>query len=143
MPEPLTIAVAVVGLLRATYSTSTLLAAFVKGVQKAPKTLHDALNETRAITSILQQLQCYLDGAAVAPRTRSCLITLEEIVATLTDCVGTISELETILRGLQPEGMTAFDRLRWRWHNDAVVKIVQRIERHKTSLSIMLSIMTW
>lgn len=100
MPEPLTIAVAVVGLLKATYNTSILLTAFIKGVQKAPKTLHDALRETRTITSILRQLQCYLNGAVEAPRTRSCLVTLEELVAVLTDCVGAMSELEAILHGL-------------------------------------------
>jgi len=27
------------------------------------------------------------------------------------------------------------------WHNDAVIKITQRIERHKTSLALMLNIL--
>lgn len=101
MPEPLTIAVAVAGLMKATYSVSKTLIVFGNGVQKDPKAIQDALNETTGVTNILQQLESYLNGTTVAPRPRLSLLTLDNVMATFADCVCALSELESILNGLK------------------------------------------
>lgn len=143
MPEPLSIAVAVTGLIKAAYSVSVTLIALTTGIQKAPKAISYALNETKAVASILRQLESYLHGTTSVPLSESSLISLEEIVAVITDCVCALSELESILSKVKTEKPGAIDRLKWVWNADGVIKITQRVERHKTSLNLMLSILTW
>jgi hypothetical protein len=143
MPDPLSITVAVVGLLKASYNVGNVLADFVSGAQKAPQSALDTLNEIRAVTSILRQLQSYLDGATAVPRSRSSLLTLEDVVTTLTDCVCTVSELEAILDGMKTKDMSGLDRVRWMWNKDKIVKITARIQTQKQSLSVMFNILTW
>lgn len=143
MPEPLSIAVAVAGLIKAACSVTITLTALTTGIQKAPKAVRDLLNETKAVTRILRQLESYLNSAIGVSRSGSSLISLEEVVTVITDCVCALSELESVLSRVKTEKPGAIDRLKWVWHADAVIKITHRIERHKTSLNLMLSILTW
>jgi len=112
MPEPITIATAVAGLLKETNSVSTTLIGFCTGVQTALKVVQDALDESRAVANILRQLESYLNGTSVAPRSRPSLLTLEEVVSTLTDCVRALSELEYVLNKLKTGKTGAMDKLK-------------------------------
>ena len=143
VPEPITITLAVVGLLKATWSVSKCLNDFVKGIEKAPKEAVIALAEVKAVTAILRQLQSYLDGKDPVANARASLLTLEEIVATLTDCVCTFSEFETLLNGMKTADMGPIDRVTWNWNKSKVAKLVARIQTQKSSLSTMFAILTW
>ena len=143
MSEPLSIAVAVVGLIKATYSVSDTLVAFTAGFRSAPKAVHDALNELIAIRTVLRQLESYINRATTAPPSRTDLLTLEGIVATFTDCVCAVSELEYILNKVIIKGVGTVGRLKWMWHEDAMNKITLRIERQKNSMALMFSVLTW
>lgn len=66
------------------------------------------------------------------------------MAVTLTGCVITSSELEVIVNGVRvdPE-MGFFDRVKWSIKEHQIKDIVQRIQNHKSSLTLILNILQW
>jgi hypothetical protein len=59
-------------------------------------------------------------------------------------CVITYSELEAIIDSVHGgTDMGAIDRLKWTLKETEVQDIIQRIQNHKISLTLMLSILQW
>lgn len=98
--DPLSVAAAVVGLLGATATVKTILTNIIHATNYAPKLANGVLQEVSDINACLTQLQVFLLGTRIGTRSRTALIMLEQVVATLTACVMTMSELEEILESL-------------------------------------------
>ena len=72
------------------------------------------------------------------------MIRVEQVVATLTEAVLTFSELEALITSIsEDDGMPLKTRLMFHWKQDIVASIMVRLERHKSSLSLMLNIVQW
>ena len=144
MPEPLSVATSIVGLITAGAKITMTLYTLGTSIQDAPKLTQAAAEELTNITIVLQQLQTYVLGKAQASIHRLNLITVEHITATLTSCVVTYSELDLVLKSLHVDtGLRAWDRGKWYLKKDQVMEIVQRLQNHKATLALMLNILQW
>ncbi|KAK5118324.1 hypothetical protein LTR62_002837 [Meristemomyces frigidus] len=85
MPEPLTIACSVVGLVTATGNLIPALYTMGSTIKNAARLAQDVSSELATTTLILEQLSSYINGVAKAAITELNLITVEQLTATLTD----------------------------------------------------------
>ncbi|KAL9032286.1 MAG: hypothetical protein Q9180_006592 [Flavoplaca navasiana] len=126
MADPLSISAGVIGILTAAAQISTLLINFTRTSKDAPQIAHAVLMEVDDISSTLSHLQSFL---------------LDQVVTIMSGCVLTFSELERLLDGLKAEGMGILDRARWARKEKAISNLVQRLQNHKASLSLVLQVM--
>ena len=142
--DPLSIATSIIGITTAAIQASRLLKAFVDGPGEASTSARSVLREVSGIYACLQQLQGFLLGREEAARSRRSLIMIEQIVVIFTDCVSTFSELEQTLESIQTvEHMRVLDRLKWSMKENAISKLLIRLQSAKASMSLMLNILTW
>ncbi|KAG4437681.1 hypothetical protein IFR05_006843 [Cadophora sp. M221] len=92
---------------------------------------------------VLQQVQLLLlDQAKIDPE-RAAMIMFEEITSTLTGLVETFSELSKCIEGLETDqGLGWLDSIKWVSRADELKGYWQKLERGKTSLMLMISILT-
>jgi hypothetical protein len=141
--DPLSILASVAGLLIAAGTISSTLNNIRSSAGKAEQTIDQVASEVNDLRTCLSALQDFLVGLARAPRQRMALIQLDQLVAVLTEAVLTFSELEALVLPFQDVHLRTGDRLRWLWKEDSVSPILQRLQRHKSSLSLMLNIVQW
>ncbi|KAK4955705.1 GTPase activating protein (GAP) for Rho1p [Elasticomyces elasticus] len=142
MPEPITVAASVAGLISSASTMIPILYNVGTSIRDAPQLTREVAGELDNITVVLQQLFAYISGKARASIERLNLITVEHITATLTDCVVTYSDLDEVLKSLRVDtGMRAWDRGMWYIKKGRVGEIVQKLQNHKASLGLMLNIL--
>jgi hypothetical protein len=86
-----------------------------------------------------------LDVSSV-PRKRKALVEVEHLVITLTESVITFSDLEALVSPFVTDSVidtSAWKRLKWAWKEEKVSLSIQRLESHKSSIIMMLSILQW
>lgn len=73
------------------------------------------------------------------------MIRVEQLVAILTEAILTFSELEALVTSIVKDKgrLPIMSRLMSLWKEDVVTSIMLRLERHKSSLSLMLNIAQW
>ena len=142
--EPVSVATSVVGLLGAAGKITTVLYDLVTKITDAPSLARTAVAEISDITAALGQLQAYVLGTADPDPARSNLLLLKQVLATLSGCVITLSELEAIIDGMVivPK-MGFFDSTKWSLKEPEIKSIVQRLQNSKSSLTLMLTILHW
>lgn len=145
--DPLSVAASIIGLLGAGAKISSVLFSTlgtVRDLANAQSLVQDLLSEIVGITTAIGHVQTYIDGRAQATSERSALVLLEHVLATLTGCVTTYSDLQAIVNDLNlgPD-MGTLDKIRWTRHESKVATIVERLRNHKTSLTLMLTVLQW
>lgn len=144
MADPLSIAASVVGLITAAAQITQILSTVISQAKNAPKSCTQIVREVNDISSVLSQLQRFINGTSRASSSRTSLILLEQIVATLGSCVITFSELDVFVESLSSDArMGVLERLRWVSKADDVKDTLARLQNHKSSLTLMLTILTW
>lgn len=141
MADPLSIAAGVVGILTAAAQISTLLIQFTKASRNAPNQARHIITEVSDTSVILSQLQSFLIGNEYTDRSRTSLIGVDDVVTIVSSCVKTFSELEQILDGLKTDDMNVLDHVKWARQQTDIMAIVQRLQNHKASLSLILNIL--
>lgn len=142
--DPLSIAASIIGITTAASQVSHLLKKFIDGAGGASTSARSVLIEVSGIYACLQQLQGFLLGEEEAARSRRSLIMIEQIIVVFTDCVAVFSELEQTLESIQTgEHMRVLDKLRWSSKENAISKLLFRLQSSKTSMNFMLNILTW
>jgi len=69
---------------------------------------------------------------------------VEQVVTTLSACVLTFSELDVFVQALDSEQkMGILDRMKWIIKSNALKELLERLQQHKISLNLMLTILTW
>jgi len=73
------------------------------------------------------------------------MLSLTEIVATLTGCVTTYSEVERLVVKCTTEGEITgkIESAKWVFYERDIEKVVARLQSHKLSLVFMLNILQW
>src|SRR5579862_8528600 len=140
--EPLSVAAAVIGLLDAAQKITCLFGSIISATKEAPRVLQDALTEVKHVEISVCSLQRYLLCLeSINPR-RAALIQLDELIVTLTDTVLTFYDLEKLLESLA--ATKPFAALRnaatWSRHAKDIDGYLVKLQRHKLSLTLMLSI---
>ena len=96
--------------------------------------------EVNEISGTLSQLQSFLLREEMMDTTRSSMLQVDHIIKILSKCVITFSELENILDELELKSMGILDRMRWTWKETDIMLLIQRLQHHKVSLSLMLNV---
>ena len=141
MSDPLSIAAGVSGVLIAAAQISSLLIKFTRSTIAAPRHAQVVLTEASDISGILSQLQSYILGTDLPNRSTSSMLKVEELVTVLSGCVLTVSELEKLLDELKTEDFDVLDRVKWVRKESTIMGLIQRLQNHKASLSLVLDIM--
>ena len=142
--DPLSISASIAGLCIAAVHVSHLLRNLVDNAGQAPRSARNTLMETTGIYVCLNQLDSFLSGRQEATRSRRSLIMIEQVIIILTDSVSIFSELEQVLETLKGDGpMRAIDVVRWSLKEKTISKLLARLKESKTSLNLMLTILTW
>ena len=99
-------------------------------------------------------LQMMVQGASQLPKQRAGLISLEQLVATLTETILTISELEALVKSLNKtddnflpaqqdlEGFV-LSRVRFVFNQSKTKTLIERLSRNKASSNLMFNIIQW
>jgi hypothetical protein len=145
MMDPLDVATSLVGLLGSAGKVAALLLAVRKGISEAPQMMDQMISQVGELQISLSAVQSFLLGISSASRGRISMIRVEQLVAILTEAVLTFSELEALVTSIvQDKGrLPIMSRLLSLWKEDVVTSIMLRMERHKSSLSLMLNIAQW
>jgi hypothetical protein len=142
--DPLSIATSVAGLIAAGGKLAAILTQ-ISRLSDAPPLCKAALTEVCDTAVALRQVQNFLNGQLHIPSERREHVLLEHVAAALTGCVMTKDELETLLDGMglvyAGSGITGvFNRVKWIRKEQDIQRLVQRLQNHKASLNLILTI---
>ena len=145
MMDPIDVATSLVGLLGSAGKVMALLVTVKKSIDEAPQLMDQMISQVRELEISLSAVQSFLRGIMSAPRGRLSMIRVEQLVALLTEAVLTFSELEALVTSIAKEKgrLPIMSQLTTLWKEDVVASILLRLERHKSSLSLMLNITQW
>ena len=141
MADPLSIAAGCVGVLTAAAQISSLLIKFTNNTKNAPDQARVVLTEVSDVSGILSQLQSLLLRAKSVASSRTSLLQVDQVVSIISGCILTFSELQELLNNLKGEGMNIIDRIQWGRKESVIAFLVQRLQTHKASLSLMITIL--
>ncbi|KAI1121242.1 hypothetical protein F5Y10DRAFT_256717 [Nemania abortiva] len=139
--DPLSVAASVVGLLAAGSKVTSLLFTVITRCKASSALARSILFEVADISAALGHLQDFISNRRKAAAERGNLILLDQLLTTLTGCVTTYSDLQFTLDGLNINAdMGTFDRIKWMRQEGSLNTLVQRLQSHKSSLTLMLTI---
>ena len=141
MSDPLSMAAGIAGIVAAVAQVTRLLTRFIKSTIAAPQQAQVVLAEVSDIGEILSQLQSFLLGLKSPKRSRASLLKIDKIITIVSGCVLTFSELEKLLDEMKTGDLDVLDRLKWVSKESVVVDLIQRLQNHKASLSLVLNIL--
>jgi signal transduction histidine kinase len=142
--DPLSILASVTGLLMAAGTVASTLSRIRSSVSNARQSIDQVVSEVDDLRTSLSAMSMFLIGLDSVPRRRVALIQVDQLVATLTEAVLTFSELEALVSPFATKSdISMTERMKWAWKEDKVLPILQRLQRHKSSFSMMLNIVQW
>lgn len=136
--DPLSVAASVTGLLLA----GAKIAVLIRTLVDAPSVVQAVGLEIHHFVVVLAQLQPFVMGSSSADHTRTSMIEVQQIQIILTGCVLTFSDLQTAIDSLGQRS-TLRARVRWALAESSIKELVQRLRDHKSSLTLILTILTW
>ncbi|KAL9044155.1 MAG: hypothetical protein Q9214_002686 [Letrouitia sp. 1 TL-2023] len=140
MSDPLSIAAGVVGILTAATQISAVLIKFIRANKEAPQQARNIITELNETNVILSSLQAFLLGSKCANESMTSLIKVEDVVTVVSGCVLTFSELEKLVDDLKVKDPDVLDRMKWARKETTITGIIQRLQNHKASLSLILNV---
>lgn len=141
--DPISVAASILGLLGAAAKVSEVLANFIKAVKDAPKLARRVFSEVEDLTLCFERIQQFVNSEATENRSRAAMITVDQLLIVLTNCVTTFSELENALGGLTPKSFSVNIRLKWITKEHNISKLLQRLLSSKASLNLILTTLNW
>lgn len=139
--DPLSIAASITGILAAAAQVSSLLS----GISSAPASVAAVQSELEHIRLVFRALKSFVDHPRTISRYRASLIQIEDFTVILTQTVIVFSELETLIAPLLDSSRRSSIRRRLNWSRQetGVNRLANQLQRHKTSLSLLLQIVQW
>ncbi|RPB06854.1 ankyrin, partial [Morchella conica CCBAS932] len=134
----------IVGLLSAGASIAIAINDFVTSCNNAPLFAQSILHETLEFSYALEKLQHLVVGpqATSLDQSRTSMIDVNHLSLTLVGCVCTFSQLEKEIQRMKLSGKFGIlDRVKWSFIERDVCSIIQRIQNHKMSLMLILTIL--
>lgn len=138
--DPLSVIASITGIL----AVAAKVASILTQIEGASSTISALLTEINHVKVIFTSLQNFLDRTRRINSARAALIQIEGVVTILTQTVLIFSELETVVNPLASQGTpSAWQRLTWASKETAALRLVNQLQRHKASLSLILQIIQW
>lgn len=142
--DPLSVTASVVGLLAGAGKVGGVLLWVKSSIVDAPGSLSNLLSQINDLAICLEAVNQLLTGIYSTPSKRISMIQVDQLVATLTEAVLTFSELEALVMPLgDPSEISIIQRMKWAWEEETISSIMVRLDRHKSSFSLMLNIIQW
>jgi hypothetical protein len=143
--DSINIMTSLMGLLGSAGQIVALLLVVKRSLSQAPLFMDQVFSQVRELEYLLSAVQSFLLGISSAPRRRISMIRLDQLLATLSEAVLTFSELEALVESITKDKgrLPYMSRLMSLWKEEDVTSIMLRLERHKSSLSLMLNIAQW
>lgn len=144
--DPLSVAASIAGILGLAIKIGDVLQGVVFTARDAPRVLTSLVCEVQEVRAALSSLEILLAHLSSSQTHRAALIQIDQLITTLTDSVLTFSELETAIipfDSLQGANMPLRARMRWVRAEDKCRMILERMQRHKATISLMLNILQW
>jgi len=141
MSDPLSIAAGVVGILNAAAQIASVLIKFARSTEGAPHQARVIITEVNDTSGILSHLQAFLLGKEFADTSKTSMLKVNHLIDIISGCVLTFSELEKLLDELETDEMNILDRVKWTRKEAAIAGLIQRLQNHKASLSLILNIL--
>ena len=141
--DPLSIAASITGIIVATTQVGGVLRRFVGSVRVSVQAV---MMEMEHVRILCRALQGFSECAIELPHRRTALVHLEDLVVILTQIVVVFSELQELLEPflVNNEGCdSTLQRIRWRGIEPVVDRLMDQLQSHKTSLSLLLQIVQW
>ena len=143
MLEPLSVTAAVVGLINTTTAVAHGVNKVFQKMHDAPEEIRKAGEEAAAMNLLFVHVQRFVQNPSLADRSHSSLISLDHIVVTLSACVKAFSMLDDFVKQLDSTiNLNTWVRLRWKSKSEVLSAIMTNIETQKSSLEIMLTLLT-
>lgn len=142
--DPLSVAASIAGLLIAGVEVSAAAERYLSA--GSPSVVQSIKSEIHDFTAVLSQIQPLLLGPTFPSTARSSMIDVDQVLITLTGCVCTFSELEKEVNatGLGLKGKVGIrTRIKLAGASSTIAQLIQQLQNHKSSLLLMLSILTW
>lgn len=139
MADPLSITASIAGIITAAVKITVVLS----DLSDAPNHITDLSAEINNIRLVFRALQRLLDRPRSLSSQRATLIQLEDILVILTQTVLVFSELETIVTPLTARRRLPWRKLSWSWQKSPTMRLVNQLQRHKASLTLVLQIIAW
>ena len=138
--DPLSVTASITTIITAAAQVSSLLSQ----VHGAPASLTAILTELEHIEIVFRALKNFIDRARVLNRQRAALLQIEHVTAILTQTVLVFGDLQTLMAPFSPDPPSRFGwRFSWARHEPGISRLVNQLQRHKTSLSLLLQIIQW
>jgi hypothetical protein len=139
--DGLSIAASVAGLVRLSTKAIDVISVAVGTSTVARNVLTEA-NSLKVILHLLQDL--ILDFTDGKTHDRTSMIYINQLVATLTGCVCAFTDLKNILDSLSSKpGQGLWGSVKWTFKDQDLARILCDLQTHKSSLNLMLMIITW
>lgn len=139
--DPLSIIASVVGITTAAVKVSGAITNILRTSRHAPQSIRDIQTEVDTIRITLEQLQAFILRRSAAHQSRASWILVEQIIVVLANSVLTFSELDVFVGSLKSDlTLGVWDRVRWSTKASTADELVNRLQRHKLSLIMMLTI---
>lgn len=143
MADPLSVVASITGLIMAGIQITTTVGQFISNTAAAPVLARTVSSEVHDFVVVISSLQPIVLGSLNSV-TRASMIDVDELVVTITGCILTLSDLEREVDGLAVnDNMGIRARLKWAWAEPSILGLIQRLQHHKMSLNLMITILTW
>lgn len=136
----------IVSLLSVGATIATAINDFVTSCNNAPLFAQSVLHETLEFSYALSKLQrLVLEPQAISlDQSRTSMLDVNHLSLTLVGCVCTFSQLEKEIQRMRLSGKFGIlDRVKWTFIERDVGSIIQRIQNHKMSLMLILTILRY
>ena len=157
MSDPLSIVASIAGLVAISAKIVSMLKILYDcgaKAKEAPKSISRIKEEMQDMSVIFCQVQLFILGTSKTPsHSRLTMISIHDLVATLTGCVLVCSNMDKYLSevvGITDPSVPAtkvgliLERVKWAvWKETEVAVFIEDLQRHKLSLNLMLSIIQW
>lgn len=146
MADPLSIAASLAGLISVTIELGKILSPYVSATKETPQIALRVCSEIQSTQAILAGLQKLTGNLAWVKIQHATLISVDQLVAILTDGVLIFSELEDLIQSLIPRGsadqrLPLLVRLQWVREEGTLNSLLTRLQAFKSSMNLMLVIL--
>lgn len=139
--DPLSVSASVVALLAA----GSQVVSLINNFRDAPRNLKDIQIEVESLNIIIAGLQRFVEKTASINPNRAALIPVQDVITIVTQTVLVYGELEGVIkswsgsRNLKSRTKNAVGR----GNAGAALRLVNQLQRHKSSLTLVLQIIQW
>ena len=139
--DPLSIAASIPAILTAATQVSSIL----MQLDSTPASVAALLTEMQHIRTVFRALQSSMDRARAVTGHRAALLGVENLTVILTRTVLLFSELQISIAPLSANGQRSGIKRRFDWSRQepGVNRLVNQLQRHTSSLSLLLQVIQW